>query len=70
MRAARGVLTDSHVSGEDKPAEKPEPSFDDRPEQVYRAPSQAGTGNDVNARSPGLHKAPTRGPASLVSMQP
>ena len=67
MRAARGFLTDSHVSGDDKPAEKPELSFDDRPGQAYRAPSQAGPGNDINARSPGLHKAPTRGPASLVA---
>jgi len=44
------------------------PDFDDRPGQVYRALSQAGPGNDINARSPGLQKAPTRGPASLVSM--
>ena len=44
------------------------PDFDDRPGQVYRALNQAGPGNDINARSPGLQKAPTRGPASLVSM--
>ena len=29
--------------------------------------SQAGPGNDINAGSLGLQKAPTRGPASLVS---
>ena len=41
--------------------------FDDRQAQVYRAPSQAGPGNDINAGSPGFQKAPTRGPASLVA---
>jgi hypothetical protein len=41
--------------------------FDDRQGQVYRAPSQAGPGNDINAGSPGFQKAPTRGPASLVA---
>src|SRR5215469_12803798 len=45
------------------------PDFDDRPGQVYRALSQAGPGNDINARSPGLQKAPTRGPASLVNIR-
>ena len=35
--------------------------------QVYRAPSQAGPGNDINAGSPGFQKAPTRGPTSLVA---
>ena len=34
----------------------------------YRAPSQAGPGNDINAGSPGFQKAPTRGPASLVAI--
>src|SRR5260370_34617088 len=41
--------------------------FDDRQAQVYRAPSQAGPGNDIHAGSPGFQKAPTRGPASLVA---
>ena len=41
--------------------------FDDRQAQVYRAPSQAGPGNDINAGSLGFQKAPTRGPASLVA---
>jgi hypothetical protein len=36
------------------------------PWQVYRAPSQACPGNDINAGSPGFQEAPTRGPASLV----
>jgi hypothetical protein len=27
-----------------------------------------GPGNDINAWSPGFHKAPTRGPASLVAI--
>ena len=31
--------------------------FDDRQAQVYRAPSQAGPGNDINAGSPGFQKA-------------
>ena len=39
---------------------KPEPDFDDRQGQVYRAPSQAGPGNDINAGSPGFQNAPTR----------
>jgi hypothetical protein len=43
--------------------------FDDRQAQVYRAPSQAGPGNDINAGSPGFQKAPTRGPASLVAIR-
>jgi hypothetical protein len=42
-------------------------SQSDRQGQVYRAPSQAGPGNDINAGSPGFQKAPTRGPASLVA---
>ena len=46
---------------------KLEPDFDDRQGQVYRAPSQAGPGNDINAGSSGFQKAPTRGPASLVA---
>jgi hypothetical protein len=32
--------------------------FDDRYRQVYRAPSQAGSGNDIYIGSPGLRKAP------------
>jgi hypothetical protein len=32
--------------------------FDDRYRQVYRAPSQAGSGNDIYTGSPGLRKAP------------
>jgi hypothetical protein len=32
--------------------------FDDRYRQVYRAPSQAGSGNDIYTGSPGLPKAP------------
>src|SRR6516164_9719798 len=43
-----------------------EPDFDDRQRQGYRPPSQAGPGNDIHAGSPGLQKAPTRGPASLA----
>jgi hypothetical protein len=43
--------------------------FDDREGQVYPAPSQAGPGNDIYAGSPGLQKAPTRGPASLVAIR-
>ena len=43
--------------------------FDDREGQVYPAPSQAGPGNDIHAGSPGLQKAPTRGPASLVAIR-
>jgi len=35
--------------------------------QVYRAPSQAGPGNDINAGSAGLQKAPRWGLASLVA---
>ena len=41
--------------------------FDDRQAQVYRAPSQACPGDDINAGSPGFQKAPMRGPASLVA---
>jgi len=47
-------------------AREPQPGFDDRQRQVYRAPSQAGTGNDIHPASPSLQKAPTRGPASLA----
>jgi hypothetical protein len=54
--------------GDAKLARQPEPGFDDRQAPVYRAPSQAGPGNDINAWSPGFHKAPTRGPASLVAI--
>ena len=43
--------------------------FDDRQGQVYRAPSQAGPGNDINAGSLGFQKAPMRGPASLVAIR-
>src|SRR5207302_10769603 len=42
--------------------------FDDLWGKVYRASSQAGPGNDINAGSPGFQKAPTRGPASLVAI--
>ena len=35
----------------------------------YRAPSQAGPSNDINAGSPGSQKAPTRSPASLVAIR-
>jgi hypothetical protein len=45
---------------------EPQPRFDDRQRQVYRAPGQAGPGNDIHAGSPSLEKAPTRGPASLA----
>jgi hypothetical protein len=34
---------------------------------VYHTPGQAGPGNDINAGSSGFQKAPTRGPASLVT---
>jgi hypothetical protein len=34
---------------------------------VYRAPSQAGPGNDINVGSSGSQKAPTWSPASLVA---
>ncbi len=47
----------------------PGTGFDDRQGQVYRAPSQAGPGNDINVGSPGFQKAPTRGPASLVAIR-
>jgi len=47
-------------------AREPQPGFDDRQRQVYRAPSQADPGNDIHAGSPSLQKAPTRGPASLA----
>jgi len=40
---------------------------EDRQGRVYRAPSQAGPGNDINAGSPGFQKARTRGPASQVA---
>jgi len=36
---------------------------------VYRAPGQAGPGNDINAGSPGSQKAPTWSPASLVAIR-
>src|SRR6201987_4752596 len=49
-------LTERFYSGKTRP----EPDFDDRQGQVYRAPSQAGPGNDFNAGSPGFQKAPTR----------
>ena len=39
-------------------AREPQPGFDDRQRQVYRAPSQAGPGNDIHAGSPRLQKAP------------
>src|SRR5215472_12542589 len=52
--------------GDTKPPREPEPDFDDRQRQVYRAPSQAGPGNDIYAGSPSLQKAPTRGSASLA----
>src|SRR6202043_3104990 len=42
--------------------------FDRRQAQVHHAPGQAGLGNDINAGSAGFQKAPTRGPASLVSI--
>ena len=51
------------------PAE-PELDFDVRQRQVYPASSQAGPGNDIHAWSPGLLKAPTRGPASLARFSP
>jgi hypothetical protein len=46
--------------------------FDDRRRPVYRALSQAGPGNDINAGSPGSQKAPTWGlPAwSLFGLWP
>jgi len=53
--------------GDDKLARLPEPDSDDRQGRVYRAPSEAGPGNDINAGSPGFQKAPTRDPASLVA---
>jgi hypothetical protein len=53
--------------GDDKPARQPEPGFDDRQGQVYRAPSQPFVGNDIKAGSPGFEKAPTRSLASLVA---
>src|ERR1700720_4686015 len=43
--------------------------FEDRHGQVYRAPSQAGPGNDINVGAPGFQKAPTRSPASLVAIR-
>jgi hypothetical protein len=46
--------------GDDKSARWPELDFDDRRRPVYRALSQAGPGNDINAGSPGFQKAPTR----------
>ena len=55
--------------GDDKPARQPQPDFDDRQGQVYRAPSQADPGNDINAGSLGFQKAPMRGPASLVAIR-
>ena len=55
--------------GDDKLARLPEPDSDDRQGRVYRAPSEAGPGNDINAGSPGFQKAPTRGPASLVAVR-
>ena len=36
---------------------------------IQQPPSQAGLGNDIHAGSPGLQKAPTRGPASLVAIR-
>ena len=50
-----------------EPAE-PELDFDDRQRQVYPASSQADPGNDIHTGSPGLLKAPTRGPASLAQL--
>jgi hypothetical protein len=47
----------------------PVSDFDDRQGQVYRAPSQAGPGNGIDAGSPGFQKAPTWGPASLVAIR-
>jgi len=37
--------------------------------EVYRASSQAGPGNDINAGSTGSQKAPTWSPASLVAFR-
>ncbi len=45
---------------------QPEPDFDDQKGRVYRAPSQAGLGNDIHAGSPGFQKAPTRGPIARI----
>src|SRR6516164_6587441 len=61
------IFWDPPEPGDDKLARLPEPDSDDRQGRVYRAPSQAGPGNDINAGSPGFQKAPTRGPASLVA---
>ena len=47
---------------------EPELDFDDRQRQVYPASSQADPGNDIHTGSPGLLKAPTRGPASLAQL--
>ena len=55
--------------GDDKPAQWPEPDFNDREGRVYRAPSRAGPGNDIDAGPPGFQKAPTRGPISLVAVR-
>jgi len=44
--------------------------FDDRYRQVYRAPSQAGSGNDIHTGSPGLRKAPTWAPRYSGSSGP
>ena len=60
------IFRDRPGRGDAKPARQPEPGFDDRQAQVYRAPSQAGPGNDINAWSPGYHKAPTRGPDTAL----
>jgi hypothetical protein len=49
-----------------KLARQPRPVLTTDNGGVYRGPSQAGPGNDIHAGSPGLQKAPTRGPASLV----
>src|SRR6516162_406970 len=61
------IFWDPPEPGDDKLARLPEPDSDDRQGRVYRAPSEAGPGNDINAGSPGFQKALTRDPASLVA---
>src|SRR5260370_1383996 len=53
--------------GDDKPAGSQSRILTIDKGRFYRAPSQAGPGNDINAGSPGFQKAPTRGPSSLVA---
>ena len=60
-RVRASIFETAAEPGDDEPAGSQSWILNDRQGQVYHAPSQAGSGNDINAGSPGFQKAPTRG---------